>query len=402
MKIISLKAENIKRLKAVEITPDPDGNLVIISGKNNQGKTSVLDSILYALAGTRTLPSKPVREGEDKAEVTLDLGNIIVTRTINSNGKSYLKVESTDGAKFSSPQKLLDALVGQLSFDPLEFSRMDSKKRRATLLALADVEIDLDANASARKGMEDRRRDVGRDLKRLEAQQGGMEKPDTNTPEVEVSVGDLAGRFRLAQETNAKIRSKKEYVAKAQERIANLKTELDELEITSNTVSTELQELVVVDEDSIATELQEIDQTNQAIRAARSYRDLAKSIENKTGERTMAQAGIDALDKKRKDALKNASLPVDGLGVTEDEVTFEDIPYDQLSSSRQLRVSLGMAMALNPQLRVIRITDGSLLDSESLAIVNEMVKEKDFQVWTEMVDETGELGIVIEDGMVKE
>ncbi len=398
MKIISLKAENIKRLKAVEITPDPDGNLVIISGKNNQGKTSVLDSIMFALAGTRTLPSRPIRDGEDKAEIVLDLGNIVVTRTFTSNDKSYLKVESTDGAKFSSPQKLLDNLIGQLSFDPLDFSRMDSKKRRATLLAMADVEINLDANAMARKEMEDRRRDVGRDLKKLEAQLGGMEKPDADTPDSEVSVSDLTTRFREAQGVNTNIRNRKSQLDSSIDRIGVLKDELAELEEYVATTSAELADLKSVDEDAIANELQEVDQTNQVIRTARTYRDLAKSIEHKAGEHTMAQAGIDALDKKRKDALDNASLPVKGLGVTDTEVTFEDIPFDQLSSSRQLRVSLGMAMALNPQLRVIRITDGSLLDSDSLAVINEMIKEKDCQVWMEKVSDGGPLSVLIEDG----
>ena len=47
MKIVKLTAENFKRLEAVEITPD--GNTVLISGRNGQGKSSVLDSILAAL-----------------------------------------------------------------------------------------------------------------------------------------------------------------------------------------------------------------------------------------------------------------------------------------------------------------------------------------------------------------
>lgn len=50
MKIISLKSENVKRLSVVEVIPK-DKALVIVAGKNGQGKSSVLDSIMFALAG---------------------------------------------------------------------------------------------------------------------------------------------------------------------------------------------------------------------------------------------------------------------------------------------------------------------------------------------------------------
>lgn len=112
MKIIELKAENIKRIKAVEIKPKD--NLVIISGKNDQGKSSVLDSIWYALSwgdGRKKTP-KPIRKGEDKAKVRIDLGDIIVTRNWTDNEKSYLKVENKEGMQYKSPQQLLDRFMG--------------------------------------------------------------------------------------------------------------------------------------------------------------------------------------------------------------------------------------------------------------------------------------------------
>ena len=203
MKIISLKAENIKRLKAVEITPDPDGNLVIVSGRNNQGKTSVLDSIMYALAGTRAIPDMPIREGESGAEVSLDLGDFTVTRNWTSNEKSYLKVVSGDGAVYTSPQKMLDDLVGRLSFDPLEFSRKDAKAQRATLIELADIDIDLDANAASRGKAFTERRDIGRDMKAAEARLGVMTAPSADIPIDEISISEVAGRLSAANESNA-------------------------------------------------------------------------------------------------------------------------------------------------------------------------------------------------------
>ena len=58
-------------------------------------------------------------------------------------------------------------------------------------------------------------------------------------------------------------------------------------------------------------------------------------------------------------------------------------------------------MALNPTVRVLRVTDGSLLDSENLELLAELAREHDFQVWVERVDESGTVGVVIEDGQVR-
>ena len=118
MRIISLKAENIKKVKAVEITPKDD--VVVISGKNAQGKTSVLDAIWFALGGKDNIPSQPIRQGKEKARVVLDLGQYKVTRIFTKAG-TYLTVENAQGATFKSPQALLDKMIGDLSFDPLAF-----------------------------------------------------------------------------------------------------------------------------------------------------------------------------------------------------------------------------------------------------------------------------------------
>ena len=156
MKIVKFTAENVKRLKAVEITPD--GTVQVITGRNAQGKTSVLDAIWLALGGggaSRETP-RPIRDGEDKASVTLDLGDLMVTRTWTGD-KTALTVKSADGAKYPSPQSVLDALVGRLSFYPLEFTRLSARDQVAALLDLVDLDVDLAALAAERQVAYDRR-----------------------------------------------------------------------------------------------------------------------------------------------------------------------------------------------------------------------------------------------------
>jgi len=101
MKIVSLKSKNVKNLKAVEITPE--GNTVILTGKNGAGKSAVLDSILYAFSG-KSIPTKPIRNGEDNAKVEIDCGDFTVTRTFGKKGNA-LKIETKTGDIKKSPQR---------------------------------------------------------------------------------------------------------------------------------------------------------------------------------------------------------------------------------------------------------------------------------------------------------
>src|SRR5438270_14102611 len=114
MKIVNLKAENIKKLVAVEISPSE--NTVIVTGKNGAGKSSVLDAIWWALSGTKHIQDKPIRDGQTKASIRLDLGTIIVERVFGEKGSS-LKVMADNGARFPEPQPMLDNLLGAITFD---------------------------------------------------------------------------------------------------------------------------------------------------------------------------------------------------------------------------------------------------------------------------------------------
>ena len=138
LKIIRLIAENVKKLRAIQITPE--GHIVQISGPNAAGKTSVLDCIWYALGGGSSLPEEPIRRGAAKAEIHIDLGEMIVTRTFTHKG-SYLKVLSKDGLEWKSPQKVLDKLLGKLSFDPLAFAKLQEDAAKDAGFAVMASEV---------------------------------------------------------------------------------------------------------------------------------------------------------------------------------------------------------------------------------------------------------------------
>lgn len=396
MKIVRLTAENVKRLKAVEITPD--GNVQVITGRNAQGKTSVLDAIWLALGGGAASreTTRPIRDGEDKASVTLDLGDLTVTRTW-AGDRTALTVKNADGTKYGSPQGVLDALVGRLSFDPLEFTRLSAREQVAALLDLVELDVDLDALAADRAAAYEERAEVGRQGKAI-----GAVVVDKSLPAEETSATEIIAKIRAAQEAHRADAEARGSLAIAETKVSELRAEL------ANWEATVASRQAVVDEspDELPdvghweARLATVEETNAAVRANNVAIDRAARKAELRVQYDMLTARIEQIDREKSSALAKATFPVQGLGFDDGGVTFQGVPFSQASAAEQIRVSLAMAMSLNPKLRVIRILDGSLLDADNLALIGEMAAAQDYQVWIERVGDASSIGVVIEDGAV--
>lgn len=400
MKIVRLEAENVKRLRAVEIVPD--GNTVVISGRNGQGKTSVLDSIWLALGGgpAGRATKRPIRDGEKSASVTLDLGELKVTRSWEGD-RTTLRVENAEGARYGSPQSMLDGLVGRLSFDPLTFAQQDERSQRSTLLSLVDLPFDPDELAAERRGAFDARTETNRDLKRLEARIAGIPVL-AGVPDEEVDLADLLrqasdarGHLDRAERFQTDLAVARDDVDAAERVLRDAQEALAVAETRVAGIPADLPDPIVFEE-----QIASADATNRAVRAAQERAVFVGEADTLRAESDRLTGRLQEIDDRRQAGLVAAKMPLDGLAFDEDGVTYQGVPLKQASAAEQLRVSIAMAMALNPKVRVIRITDGSLLDSENLALIAAMVDEHDFQCWIERVDETGQMGVVIEDGSV--
>lgn len=407
MKIIELKAANVKRLVAVDITPDQ--HVQVITGRNGAGKSSVLDAIWLALGGRAAsqATARPVRDGADTASVRLDLGEYVVTRTW-AGEKSTLKVESADGAKFSSPQALLDGLVGRLSFDPLAFTQMPAKDQRDALLSLVDLPFDPADLDRRRTALFDARTEIGRDVRQFEGQLAGLPTPPEGTPEVEVSSADVVAELQAARGVIEGIESTMRAAEQAQTQREAAAEALSRAQAALN-AATEAEDLIswqvkalpeAPDTKAIEAKLSSLDEVNAAVRARRERQRVSDALTEARAGYEQRSQDIVALDAEKAAGLAAASFPIDGLGFDEAGVTYQGVPFSQASSAEQIRVSLAMAMALNPRLRVIRILDGSLLDADNLALVQRMAVEQDYQVWVEKVDDGSGVGVLIEDGQV--
>ena len=149
MRILRFEAEHIKKIQVVRITPA--GNVIEISGKNGAGKTSILDSIWWALAGTRNHQSDPIQHGHDKGRIKLDLGAITGGARVQAHPCSAgetgredhhaARREDLQGQVMQSPQMILDHLLGALSFDPLAFARKSARDQYQVLEEACGVDL---------------------------------------------------------------------------------------------------------------------------------------------------------------------------------------------------------------------------------------------------------------------
>lgn len=425
MKILNLIAKNIKALVAVSI--NPTGNMVQITGRNEAGKTSVLNAIWWAIDGAKHIQKMPIRDGENKAFIRLDLGDLIVERRFNRQEAggftTSLAVFSDKGARFPSPQAVLDELLSALSFDPLAFARSKPAEQYETLKGLIK-DVDFDAIEAANKTDYDARTDFNRKAKEAEAAAATIILPPGDLTAVDEQallaqiasagahnqkISDLkAGRVKAQEDMEQHLRNATQSLADAgrfrehaaaaeaaamasRSQAMVLKTKLDTAKPLPEPIDTV----------AVAAALEAARKVNAqcALRdRKRQFEEAAVELQKQSAERTKA---MDLREAEKRTAIAASNLPVPGLSLGHGIVLLNGLPFDQASGAVQLRTSLAIAMSMNPELRVLLVRDGSLLDSASLAIVEEMCKEKDFQIWIESVDESGKIGFVIEDGHVK-
>lgn len=386
MQFIELTVENFMGLKALRVRPE--GKAVVLGGDNAAGKSSGLQAFLAAIGGKKACPSEPVRKGEDRAEIILDLDEIVVKRVFRASGTTDVVVESKEGAVFRSPQALLDGLFNEVTVEP-EKLLTDATSRRELLRAL--VGESLDAGDAERARLYEERRDLNREVKRLQAHAASIEQAlpvaADQIPTAPVSSADILARIRAIEEANREIDREERERQQMDDRLAALTRQLDKADETILQLETELARIVAIRSsvadamqqeqssiaalpslptrqttDALAAQLSTIEQTNAAVRDRDSLvaaRQAAADAEAASAEKT---ARIDAIDAEQTAALAAAIEGVVDLGWAAGDLVYHGVPFAQCSTTEGLTVVVELAMAANPKLRAVLVRNGSLLD----------------------------------------
>lgn len=411
MKIIQLNSENVKRLIAVEIKPD--GNLVQITGSNGAGKTSVLDSIWWALCGSRNIETTPIRKGMESGKIRLDLGEIVVTRTFKRDRDKdgfTTKLEVTGNVK-GSPQAMLDSLLDSLAFDPLAFARMDSRQQFDALKRFVPG-LDFDKIAADNSIDYQSRTEMNRRAKEERTLADQIQIPD-DAPVDRIDESALVAKLAEAGKHNAGIQVRENNrkamsttIASLREDAARKRREADSLEADANRMTEKLAAAgplpAPIDVAELQAHIADARRHNETVDLQKT-KAAHESLESKyRDESTRLTRQMEDRELFKRQSVAAAKLPVPTISFGDGTVLLDGVPFEQGSDAEKLRASCALAMAGNPKLRVLRVRDGSLLDSRSLALLAEMANERDFQVWIESATDGEPIGFVIENGMVKE
>lgn len=405
MRICRLEAANVKRIKAVEVTPE--GHMVVIGGNNGEGKSSVLDSIMYALGGKGRHCEKPLRDGADHGHTVLDLGDLLVSRTYTAGGGGQLVVTNKDGASYKSPQKMLDALVGAISFDPLEFIQEGPQLQVATLQGLLGPEF-----MESLKRLDAHIQTTFQDRAHLNRQIKEFGIPEEVEPCEAMSLNDVLREKDDLETFNRQQAAAQAVLDQARNRVSSTAARIQELQLEMDRA---VQEHKAAEErlgkvpmpepfkslDEVEGKLATLEENNAQAQRYLEYLARVDQLEDLKEKARREDEMIKGLRQDRLDIFAGAEFPIEGLEFGDGQVLYNGLPLDQASSAEQLRVSVAMGLAMNPKLRVVLVRDGSLLDQNSLKLVAEMAEASDAQVWVERVGEGDECQVIIEDGQIK-
>lgn len=415
--IIHCRVENILGVEDVQFSPN--GQSVTIGGANGQGKTSAIWALVMALGGKSQLPPEPVRRGAESGLVEVALDKFNVTMEVMPDRTTRLKVETTEGARFSSPQAMLDKLFGNLAFDPGEFKSMPREKRLATLQQL--VNFDDAEFESTKKTFYIARTEIGRQIKELEGKLAGTAiKP--GVPAEEVPAKEVLAKLKAAEEFNknwqsmrvkrteaevkiaehtAQIKNNTLKIEELKRQITILELERDSLVATEKHLVLKLSEKPEIDCQQFHEELSNLEQTNRLVRENNEIKKNRQTLEAKRDAYEACTRELKEIDEARVEALRNLPFPIEGLGLTSTDVTFNSIPFEQISESEQWEVATAIGFSLN-QKSVVFMSNCGGLDSKARQRVRERAAKLGVQLFLEVVDDQQDVQILIDEGKVAE
>ena len=402
-KITSLELENIKRIKAVQITPTSSG-LTIVGGKNNQGKTSVLDAIMWILGGDRYRPSEPHREGSvtpPYGKITLSNGLVVERKGKNSD----LKVIDPSGNR--AGQQLLNEFISQFALDLPKFMNGNNKEKANTLLQVIGVGDKLYELDQKEKELYNQRRTIG--------QIGDQKKKyAAELPVFPEAPNELISASEL-------IRQQQEILARNGEN-QKKRNQLSELEAHNDQLQKQIDQLVM-EQARVKKDL-DIARTDAADLQDESTKELEKSISDieeinrkvrvnldKEKAETEAQEYLQKYDEysvlleevrsERTDLLKGSNLPLEGLSVEDGELTYKGFKWDNLSGADQMKVGVAIVRKLNPKCGFVLLDKLEQMDMDTLNEFGVWLQQENLQVIATRVSTGDECSIIIEDGYSK-
>ena len=402
MKINKLEIENVKRIKAVKVEPKANG-LTVIGGNNNQGKTSVLNSIAWALGGERYKPSQATREGSvipPTLHIVMNNGLVVERKGKNS----ALKVTDPNGQK--AGQQLLNEFVEQLALDLPKFMEASGAEKAKILLQIIGVGSQLTELEQKEKELYQERLYIGRTADQKE--KFAKEQPYyTDVPKDLVSASELISQQQEMLARNGENQRKREQLHQLEQKYQRINEQMTTLLAEQKQVESDLDiarksALDLHDEstEELERNIANVEEINRKVRAnldkekaeddAKTYRDQYNSLTQ----------DIEEVRDKKEELLNAAELPLPELSVKEGELIYKGQKWDNMSGSDRLKVSTAIVRKLNPNCGFVLLDKLEQMDMKSLQEFGEWLEAEGLQAIATRVSTGDECSIIIEDGYV--
>ena len=402
-KITSLELENIKRIKAVQIMPTESG-LTIVGGKNNQGKTSVLDAIMWILGGDRYRPSEPYREGSvtpPYGKITLSNGLVVERKGKNSD----LKVIDPSGNR--AGQQLLNEFISQFALDLPKFIHGNNKEKANTLLQVIGVGDKLYELDQKEKELYNQRRTIGQigDQKKKYA----AELPVfPEAPNELISASELIRQQQEILARNGENQKKRNQLAELEAHNDQLQKQIDQLVMEQAKVKKDL-DIARTDaadlQDESTKELEksisDIEEINRKVRVNLDKEKAETEAQEYLQKYDEYSVLLEEIRSERTDLLKGSSLPLEGLSVEDGELTYKGFKWDNLSGADQMKVGVAIVRKLNPKCGFVLLDKLEQMDMDTLNEFGVWLQQENLQVIATRVSTGDECSIIIEDGYSK-
>ena len=402
MKINKLEIENVKRVKAVKIEPSTNG-LTIIGGKNNQGKTSVLDAIAWTLGGERFRPSQAAREGSTippNLRIVMNNGLVVERKGKNSS----LKVTDPSGQK--AGQQLLDGFVEQLALNLPKFMEANSKEKANTLLQIIGIGPQLAELERQEKEMFNERTYIGRTADQKEKY--AKEQPYfPDVPSTPISASELIRQQQEILAQNGENQRKRECLHRLEQEYQQVTEQIQALLHKQEQLDTDLkiargsaESLADQSTAELEQNIADIEETNRKVRANLDKDKAEEDAKDYRAQYNTLTTRIEEVREQKTDLLKGADLPLPGLSVEEGELVYNGQKWDNMSGSEQLRVSTAIVRRLNPNCGFVLLDKLEQMDLDTLHEFGQWLEQEGLQAIATRVSTGDECSIVIEDGYV--
>lgn len=402
IKINKLEIENVKRVKAVKIEPTSSG-LTVIGGNNNQGKTSVLDAIAWALGGDKFRPSMAQNSASvipPHLHLVLNNGLVVERRGKNSD----LKVTDPEGNK--GGQQLLNEFVEQLALNLPKFMESSSKEKASTLLQIIGVGSRLTELEQQEKELYNRRLAIGQIADQKE--KFAKEQPYyPDAPKEIISASELIRQQQDILARNGENQRKRENLHKLEQEYQRINDQLAELMKKQDAVHADLETARksaenIKDESTAELErnITSIEDINRKVRANLD-KDKAEedALEYRNQYRQLTQE-IEDVRQSKTDLLGNAELPLEGLSVEDGELVYKGQKWDNMSGSDRLKIATAIVRKLNPRCGFVLLDKLEQMDIDTLNEFGAWLEQEGLQAIATRVSTGDECSIIISDGYV--